>query len=163
MIPSAYNNNMQLFQTAAYVVIFNEMVHDTRIVPLDGRPHLPDDVRQWRGDARGHWDGDTLVVETTSLTERTPSFNPTITIGVGSGETLTLIERFRRVDADTLLYEYTVDDPATYTRPFTAAIPMRKSELPIFEYACHEGNYGMFNILSGSRAADRMSEKAGDK
>ena len=157
MIPSAYNNNMQLFQTAAYVVILNEMVHDARIVPLDRRPHLPEDVRQWMGDARGHWDGDTLVVETTSFTDRTPSFNPTITSGVGSGETLTLTERFRRVDADTLLYEYTVDDPATYTRPFTVGIPMRKSELPIFEYACHEGNYGMVGMLAGARAEEKAA------
>ena len=157
MIPSAYHTNMPLFQTAAYVVILNEMVHDARIVPLDRRPHLPEDVRQWMGDARGHWDGDTLVVETTSFTDRTPSFNPTITSGVGSGETLTLTERFRRVDADTLLYEYTVDDPATYTRPFTVGIPMRKSELPIFEYACHEGNYGMVGMLAGARAEEKAA------
>ena len=160
MIPSAYNNNMQLFQTAAYVVILNEMVHDARIVPLDRRPHLPADVRQWMGDARGHWDGDTLVVETTNFTDKTPSFNPTITSGVGSGETLTLTERFRRVDVDTLLYEYTVDDPATYTRPFTAAIPMRKSELPLFEYACHEGNYGMVGMLAGARAEEKAAAEA---
>jgi hypothetical protein len=157
MMPSAYNNNMQLFQTAAYVVILNEMVHDARIVPLDRQPHLPENVRQWMGDARGHWDGDTLVVETTNFTNKTPSFNPTITSSVGTGETLTLIERFRRVDADTLLYEYTVDDPTTFTRAFTAVIPMRKSDAPIFEYACHEGNYGMEGILAGGRAEDRAA------
>ena len=160
MIPSAYNNNMQLFQTAAYVVILNEMVHNARIVPLDGRPHLPEDVRNWMGDARGHWDGDTLVVETTNFTDKTASFNPTLTSSVGTGETLTLTERFRRVDADTLLYEYTVDDPTTFTRPFTAAIPMRKSEAPIFEYACHEGNYGMEGILVGARAEEKAAAQA---
>ena len=160
MIPSAYNNNMQLFQTAAYVVILNEMVHDARIVPLDRRPHLPEDVRHWMGDARGHWDGDTLVVETTNFTDKTPSFTPTLTSSMGTGETLTLTERFRRVDADTLLYEYTVDDPTTFTRPFTAAIPMRKSEAPIFEYACHEGNYGMEGILAGARAEEKAAAQA---
>ena len=155
MMPSAYNNIMQLFQTPAYVVIFNEMVHDARIIPLDGRPHLPDDVRHWMGDARGHWDGDTLVVETTNFTDKTPSFNRTLTSSVGTGETLTLTERFRRVDADTLLYSYTVDDPTTFTRSFTAEIPMRKSAAPIFEYACHEGNYGMEGILAGARAEEK--------
>ncbi|MCY4662321.1 MAG: hypothetical protein OXF93_21325 [Acidobacteria bacterium] len=155
MIPSAYNNNVQLFQTESHVVILNEMVHNSRVVPLDGRPHLPRGVRQWMGDARGYWDGDTLVVETTNFTSLTPSFNPTITGSVGTGTTLTLTERFTRVDADTLLYEYTVDDPATFTSPFSAAIPMRLSDGLIYEYACHEGNYGMQNILAGARAAER--------
>ena len=154
MLPSAYNNNVMLFQTPAYVVILNEMVHDARIVPLDGPPHVRDTIRQWMGDGRGHWDGETLVVQTANFTEKTPSFNPTITSAVGTGLTLTLIERFRRVDAETLLYEYTVDDPATFARPFTAAIPMRRSEQPIFEYACHEGNYGMRNMLAGARAGE---------
>ena len=130
------------------------MVHDARIVPLDGPPHVRDTIRQWMGDGRGHWDGETLVVQTANFTEKTPSFNPTITSAVGTGLTLTLIERFRRVDAETLLYEYTVDDPATFARPFTAAIPMRRSEQPIFEYACHEGNYGMRNMLAGARAGE---------
>ncbi len=158
MIPSAYNNNMQLFQTEDHVVILNEMVHDARIVPLDGRPHVPDGTRQWMGDARGRWEGDTLVVETTNFTSLTPSFNPTITGGVGTGATLALTERFTRSDGDTLLYEYTVVDPATFTRPFSAAIPMRLSAGPIFEYACHEGNYGMQNILAGARAAETATD-----
>ena len=160
MIPSAYNNNMQLFQTADYVVILNEMVHDARIIPLDRRPPLPEQVRHWMGDARGHWEGDTLVVETTNFTDKTPSFNPTLTSSVGTGKTLTLTERFRRVDADTLLYEYTVDDPTTFTRPFSAAMPMRKSAAPIFEYACHEGNYGMEGILIGARAEEKVAAQA---
>ena len=154
VIPAAYNNNIQLFQTAAFVVILNEMVHDARIVPLDGRPHLPGQIRQWMGDARGRWEGDTLVVETTNFTDKTPSFSPTITSGLGTGVTLTLTERFTRVDADTLLYEYTVVDSETFTRPFSAAIPMQKSELPIFEYACHEGNRGLYNVLAGARASE---------
>ena len=161
MIPSAYNNNMQLFQTESYVVILNEMVHNARIVPLDGRPHLPGGVRQWMGDARGYWEGDSLVVETTNFTGMTPSFNPTITSSVGTGTHLTLVERFSRLDNDTLLYEYTVDDPATFTSPFSAAIPMRLSDGLIFEYACHEGNYGLHNILAGARAAERIGAGGG--
>ena len=161
MIPSAYNNNMQLFQTESHVVILNEMVHDARIVPLDGRPHLPGGVRQWMGDARGYWEGDSLVVETTNFTGMTPSFNPTITSSVGTGTSLTLVERFSRLDNDTLLYEYTVDDPATFTSPFSAAIPMRLSDRLIYEYACHEGNYGLHNILAGARAAERVGAGGG--
>ena len=162
MIPSAYNNNMQLFQTSAYVVILNEMVHNARIVPLDGRPHLAPDVRQWVGDARGHWEGDTLVVETTNFTDKTASFNPSITSSVGTGETLTLTERFSRVGADTLLYEFTVDDPTTFTRHLSAAIPMRKTQGPLFEYACHEGNYAMAGILAGARAEEKAAAQAAD-
>ncbi len=155
LIPGAYNNNIQLFQTPTHVVIHHEMVHDTRFVPLDGRPHLSDAIRQWMGDARGRWDGDTLVVETTNFTDRTASFSPAITSAVGTGATLTLTERFTREDRDTLLYEYTVDDPVVFTRGFTAAIPMKRSELPVFEYACHEGNRGLANILAGARLTAR--------
>ena len=154
LMPSGYNNNMQLFQTADHVVILTEMVHDARIVPLDGRPHLPESVRQWMGDSRGYWDGDTLVVETTNLTEHTGSFDPSAMQAIGTGLTVTLTERFRRLDADTLLYEYTVDDPTIFTRPFTVAVPMRRNDEPMFEYACHEGNYGLLNILRGARAQE---------
>jgi len=153
MMPSGYNNNMQLFQTSDYVVILNEMVHDARIIPLDGREHL-DGLRQWMGDSRGSWDGDTLVVESRNFTDFTSSFDPGATGGIGTGETLHLIERFTRLDENTLVYEYTVNDPNTFTRPFTVALPMRQLELPIFEYACHEGNYGMLNLLSGARAKE---------
>ena len=155
LIPGAYNNNIQVFQTPTHVVIHHEMVHDARIVPLDGRPHLSGAIRQWMGDGRGRWDGDTLVVETTNFTDKTASFSPAITSAVGTGATLTLTERFTRVDRDTLLYEYTVDDATVFTRGFTAAIPMRRSELPVFEYACHEGNRGLENILAGARRAVR--------
>ena len=157
MMPSGYNN-MQLFQTPDHVVILNEMVNDARIIPLDGRPHLPETVRQWMGDSRGHWEGDTLVVVRKNRMEKTCSFDPSATQAIGTGLTVTLTERFTRVDEETLLYEYTVDDPAIFARPFTVALPMRRNPEPIFEYACHEGNYGLLNILSGARAEDAESQ-----
>ena len=157
MLPSAYNNNVQLFQTPDHVVIFNEMVHETRVVPLDGRPPLPEGMRQWMGDSRGRWDGDTLVVESSNYTDKTGSFY-TIIGTYGSGETLHLVERFTRVDADTLLYEFTIDDPTTFTSPFTVAIPMKQSDGALFEYACHEGNYGMTNLLVGARAVESHAD-----
>lgn len=155
IVPGGYNQNLQLFQAPGYVAILNEMVHDARIVPLDGRPHLPDGVRQWMGNSRGFWDGDTLVVETRNFTDKTASFAPTVRSAVGSGETLQLTERFRRIDEETLLYEFTVTDAATFTRPFSAALPMKRGAAPLFEYACHEGNYGLLNILAGARAEER--------
>ena len=149
MTPSAYNNNVQLFQTPDTVVIFNEMVHDARIVPLDGRPHLAGSVRQWMGSSRGRWEGDTLVVETTNFLRET-SFT-------GSSANLRLVERFTRVADGTLLYEFTASDPTTYTRSWTAQVPMRLSDGHLYEYACHEGNYGMFNLLAGARAEERAA------
>ena len=160
VMPSAYNNNIQLFQTEDHVVILVEMVHDFRIIPLDGRPHLSGDIRQWFGDARAHWDGDTLVVETTNFTDKTGSFDPLFSISIGEGTWLTLTERYRRLDADTLLLEYTVNDPTTFTRPFTAQLPMRRSAEPIYEYACHEGNHAMPNMLGGARAEERAARAA---
>ena len=154
MMPSGYNNNMQLFQTPGAVVILNEMVHDVRIIPLDARPHLPGSVGQWAGSSVGHWEGDTLVVETTNMTDKTASFEPSATTAIGTGVTMTLTERFSRLNEDTLLYEYTVDDPTIFTSPFTVAVPMRRSDEPMFEYACHEGNYGLLNILTGARVAE---------
>ncbi len=155
MNPSAYNNNMQLFQTPEYVAILNEMVHDARIIPLDGRSHLSPGIRQWMGDSRGRWEGDTLVVDTTNFTDQT--------MFKKSGENLHVVERITRVDADTLRYEYTIDDPESFTRSWTAVFPMRKTEGPIFEYACHEGNYGMFNLLSGARAEEKAAAEAAKK
>ena len=146
MNPSAYNNNMQLFQTADHVVILNEMVHDARVIPLDGSDHLPDGVRQWRGDSRGRWEGDTLVIETRNFTGKT-SFR-------GTGPGLHLVERFTRVAERTLLYEYTVTDPESFERPWSVAVPMRRNDLPVFEYACHEGNYGMLNLMVSARSED---------
>ena len=149
--PGGYNQNLQVFQAPGYVAILNEMVHDTRIVPLGGRPHLPEHMRQWMGDSRGYWEGDTLVVETRNFTDKTSSFSPTVRSAVGTGATLRLTERFTRFDEDTLLYEYTVDDPMTFSRPFTAVLSMKRGQAPLYEYACHEGNYGLLNILTGAR------------
>jgi hypothetical protein len=151
MVPGAYNNDVQLLQTPGYVVILNEMVHSARIVPLDGRPH--GSVRQWRGDSVGHWEGNTLVVDTTNFRRETSL--------PGSSANTHLIERFTRTDANTLLYEFTMDDPTMWTRPWTAVVPMSKSDDPIYEYACHEGNYAMSGILAGARAADKAAAEAG--
>ncbi len=148
MRPSAYNNNTQLFQSPHYVVILNEMIHDARIVALDGRPRPAAEIQLWAGSSRGHWDGDTLVVETTNL--RAGAFR-------GSTETLRIIERFTRADTDTLTYEVTVEDPTTWTRPWVFRVPMAKSDGEIYEYACHEGNYGLYNILAGVGARDAES------
>jgi len=147
MLPSAYNNNVQIFQTPDHVVLVNEMVHNSRIIPLDGRPHVSQGVRQWVGDSRGRWDGDTLVVDTTGFLGETAFPN--------AGPNLRLTEKFKRIDADTLLYEFTVTDPTTWAKPWTAQVPMRKSDQPMYEYACHEGNYGMPNLLSAARAVEK--------
>ena len=157
MTPSAYNNNMQLFQTSDHVVILNEMVHNARIVPLDGRPHLPADLRQWVGDSRASWEGDTLVVETRNFLRET-------SLG-GSSANLRLVERFTRLDADTLRYEFTVDDPTTWTGPWTARVRMTSTDEPLYEYACHEGNYSMPSSLSGARAmeAREAAESVGEQ
>jgi hypothetical protein len=146
MIPSAYNNVFQLFQTPDYVVILTEMVHDARVIPLRDSAHLAPHMRQWRGDSRGHWDGDTLVIETTNFTDKT-SFR-------GSSERLRLTERFTRADVDILLYEFTVADPSAFTQPWTAIVQMRLSPSPLFEFACHEGNYAMEGMLAGARAEE---------
>ncbi len=143
----AYNNNFRLIQTSGHVVILHEMVHESRIVPLDGRPHVADDIRQWNGDSRGRWEGDTLVVETTNFTDKT-NFN-------GSTSGLKVVERFRRADADTLQYEVTLEDSTTWVQPWTAALAMPKTEGEMFEYACHEGNYGMTNLLAGARVQEQ--------
>ena len=148
MNPSAYNNNMQLFQTGNHVVILNEMVHDARIVPLDGSPHLADNLRQWRGDSRGRWEGNTLVVETRNFTDKT-TFR-------GSGEQMELVERFTRLDVGSLLYEYTINDLASFTAPWSVRVVMERSDSPMFEYACHEGNYGMGNLLVAARAVEQQ-------
>ena len=154
IVPAGYNQNIQIFQTLDHVVILHEMVHDARVVPLDGRGHLPDDLRQWMGDSRGRWEGDVLVVETTNFTHKTASFNPSVATGVGDGTSLYLTERFSLVDGDTLQYEFTVDDLKTFTGPFTAILPMKRGE-GMYEYACHEGNYGLLNILAGAREEER--------
>ncbi len=149
MFPGAYNNNYQIVQTAGYVMILSEMIHDARIIPLDRRPNLPSGIRQWMGSSRGHWDGDTLIVETTNFNGRNP-FR-------GSSEDMRLVERFQRIDEDTIIYRFTVDDPATWTSPWSAELPMRKTTGPLFEHACHEGNYGLYNMLAGARAEEKTA------
>ncbi len=158
MLPSGYNNHMQLVQTSDYVLILNEMNHDARIIPLDRRSTPPAGLQQWAGTSRGRWEGDTLVVTTTNFTDKTASFAAGVTTAIGTGTTLTLTERFRR-DGNTLVYEFTVNDPATFTRPFTAAVPMQKSDQPVFEYACHEGNYGLMSIMRGARMLEAEQNK----
>mgnify|MGYP000586708263 CR=1 FL=1 len=153
--PPSYNDIHQFFQTPDHVVIFTEMIHEARVVPLDGRAHLPGAVPQWLGDSRGHWEGDTLVVDTTNFTDKA-SFNGGL-IGKGaSGARFHLVERFTRVDAETLNYEYTIEDPASFGSHWSAAIPMRKNDAPLYEYACHEGNYSLSNVLSGARYQERV-------
>ena len=151
MTPPAYNQNVQIVQAAGSVMILNEMIHDARVIPLDGRPHLPASIRQWRGDPRGHWAGDVLVVESTNFTAKT-QFS-------GSGEQLRLTERFSLVDNGTLRYEFTLDDPTVYTAPWTAALTMTKTDDQLFEYACHEGNHDMDIILRAAREADEPSDR----
>ena len=145
MTPGGYNQNMQLFQTSEYVVILNEMIHDARIVSMDGSLHLPDQIRQWTGDSRGRWEGETLVVETTNFLRET-AFQSGLT-----GSELQLTERFTRVAPNVLIYEATIDDPTAYTSPWTYQIPMQQNDQAMYEYACHEGNYGLYNILAGAR------------
>ena len=150
MMPSFYNNNYQIVQGPGYVMVLVEMVHDVRIIPTDGRPHLPAHVRQWFGDSRGRWEGDALVVETTNFTDKN-SFR-------GSDENLKLIEKFKRTGPETILYEFTVDDPTAFTRSWSAQIPMNRIQGPIIEYACHEGNYAMTGMLAGARADETSKE-----
>jgi hypothetical protein len=151
MLSSAYNNNIQLFQAHDTVAITNEMIHNYRIVPLDGRSSIAANVQQWMGDSRGHWDGDTLVIETTNF-RRDSAFR-------GASEALRVTERFTRVDAKTLMYEFTMNDPNTWTRPWTGQLPMTKSDEHMYEYACHEGNHAMFNMLTGARADEQKARK----
>jgi hypothetical protein len=152
MIPANYNSNYQIVQGPGYVVILVEMIHDARVIPLDGTPHLPQDVRQWMGDPKGHWEGNTLVVDSTNFTDK-PAY-------AGSSEKLHLIERFTRVDPKTILYEFTMDDPSAFTKPWTVQTYMHMTEGPIFEYACHEGNYALGDILRGARAEEKAAEEA---
>ena len=150
MIPPPYNDIYQIFQIPGYVVLFPEMANNpARIIPTDRQAHLSNSVRQWSGDSIGRWDGDTLVVDTSNFTDKT-AFQ-------GSGEALHVVERFTRVDVDTILYEFTLDDPTTWERPWSVEIPMVKTDGRLFEYTCHEGNYGMRNTLRGARAADRRA------
>src|SRR5450432_1224937 len=147
MVPGGYNNNYQIVQTRDYVAIDSEMIHDVRIIPLDGRPHLPSDIRQWMGDSVGHWEGDTLVVDTTNFTGKT-HFR-------GSDRNLDVVERFTRTGADTIRYRFTIDDPTAFTKPWTGEIAMSRTPGPLYEYACHEGNYSLASMLAAARAEEQ--------
>lgn len=147
MMPSFYNNNYQFVQGPGFVAIYIEMIHDVRIIPTDGRAHVPASIRLWMGDPVGRWEGDSLVVETTNFTNDSP-FN-------GSSKDMKLIEKFTRVNKDVLMYEFTVTDPA-FTRPWTAQIPMSAFEGPLYEYACNEGNYAMEGMLAGARREEKQ-------
>ena len=150
LVPPSYNDILQIFQTRDYVVIFQELSNNPpRIVPLDGRPHIHGRIRQWPGDSRGHWEGETLVVETTNFTHKT-HFH-------GASETLRVVERFTREGEERILYQWTVDDPAAFTRSWSAEIPMVGTDEMMFEYACHEGNHDIVNILTMSRNLERQT------
>ncbi len=162
-VGTAYNMNFLVTQGPGWVAILSEMIHETRIIPLDGRPALPSDTRQWLGDSRGHWEGNTLVVETTNISPKMHGLWQEKTWYAGPNTKVT--ERYTRLDADTLDFRFTIDDPTKFTRPWTAAIPWSTSGAPdrILEYACHEGNYGLANILSGARAREKAeAEKPAD-
>jgi len=157
-VPSLYNNNMQIFQSRDTAVIMTEMIHDARIVPLGDKSELTDDITMWSGDSRGWWEGDTLVVETKNFNGLRQTFSST-----GANGDMVLTEKFSRTAFDTVDYEFTIDDPATFTDKITAIIPMTKVAGQIYEYACHEGNYGMFNILRGKRVEERLEAEGGEQ
>jgi hypothetical protein len=160
ILPVIYNNGNQILQAPGYVIIRYEMIHETRIIPLDGRPHVDSGVKSYMGDARGHWDGDTLVVETTNLIGNTNG------IGLNGGGTphsseLRLIEKFKRVSPKRIDYTATIDDPQTWVKPWTVAFPLNRDDsFTVYEYACHEGNYGLLDILSGARADEAAAAAA---
>jgi hypothetical protein len=150
LLPGVYNNNVQIIQTRGYVTIVSEMIHDARIVPMDGRAH--GEIPRWMGDSRGRWEGSTLVVDTVGFTDKT-AFR-------GSTEQLHLVERFTRTDADTIEYRFTAEDPSTWTRPFTGMFPLKRTAGPIYEYACHEGNErSMIGMLRGARAQEHSNDR----
>jgi hypothetical protein len=155
MLPQSYNSNYQIVQTSGYVMILFEIAHDVRIIPLDGRPHVPGAVQQWIGDSRGRWDGDTLVIETTNFNGKNPLR--------GSSERMRVTERLTRVDADTIRYRFTIEDESTWTRPWSAELLMRKTTGPLFEHACHEGNYGLYNTLAGARLEEKKAAEEAAK
>jgi len=158
MFPAGYNNGYQIVQTPGFVVIVYEMLHETRIIPIDGRPHVGRDIRLWNGDPRGHWEGQTLVVETTNYNDKGSIATSAATgriRGIPQSEALHVVERFTRIDAKTIDYEVTIDDPKVYAKPWKVALPLNQDpEYRIYEYACHEGNYAIPNELSGGRAQD---------
>ena len=152
MTPWAYNSNYRIVQSKNQVAIYIEMIHDVRIIPLDGRPHLPSNIHLWYGDSIGHWEGSTLVIDTTNLSGKTGFY--------GADENLHVIERISRLDGDTLRYEFSVDDPTAFTKPWKGELTMSAAPGPIFEYACHEGNYALEHLLQGARAEDKAEAAA---
>ena len=150
LLPTRYNSNMQIVQGPGYVAIEAEEIHDVRIIPLDGRPHLPKNIHQWMGNSVGHWEGNTLVVDTTNFTDLNP---------FPGAQNLHVTERITRADEDTILYQFTVEDPGMWTRPWSGEVPVKKIAGPLWEYACHEGNYGLENTLRGARVADAEAAK----
>jgi hypothetical protein len=157
MLPPTYNANLQILQTRDEVIISHEMIHDTRVIPLDGRPHLPRSIRLLAGHSGGHWEGETLVVDTTNFTDKTNFRGPPRSTrqDIFATDSVHVVERFTLVDPNRIRYEFTVTDPATWTSPWSGEVPLRRFDGPLFEYACHEGNYGLPNILRGARAEQR--------
>lgn len=145
LLPSRYNSNLQIVQGPGYVAIETEEIHDVRLIPLDGRPHLPKNIRQWSGDSVGHWEGNTLVVDTTNFTDLTP---------FPGAQNLHVVERITRTDQDTMLYQFSVEDPGYWTKPWSGEVLIKKITGQIYEYACHEANYGLENTLRGARVAE---------
>ena len=168
LIPSAYNNNLRIVQTPNHILLVTEMIHNARIVPLDHSPHLPERISLWNGDARGYWDGDTLVVQSRNFTDKLPVYQLPFDLvnldrngAVGQGGHLQLTERFTRIDAQTLRYEYTIEDPNTFLEPLVVRFDLRASAAKMYEYACHEGNYGMMGVLRGARFTERDEQLSG--
>jgi hypothetical protein len=162
LTPGAYNNNLRIVQTPTHVVLVTEMIHDARIVPMDGRSRLPEEIQRWSGDARGHWEGNTLVVVSANFTDKKPTLQLPITLdtldeggAVGSAVNMRLTERFTLTASDRLRYEYTIEDPETFVRPFTVVIPLRATDAQMYEYACHEANYAVPSMLKGARLLDQ--------
>jgi len=153
LLPTRYNSNLQIVQGRGYVAIEAEEIHDVRIIPTDGRPHIDKNIRQWYGDSVGHWEGDTLVVDTSNFTDLTP---------FPGAQNLHVVERIRRADEDTILYQFTVEDPGMWTKPWSGEVPIKKIQGQLYEYACHEANYGLANTLRGARVAeaDAAAKKA---
>ena len=154
LLPSAYNSNLQIVQGNGYVAIETEMIHDVRIIPTDGRPHIPKSIHQWYGDSVGHWEGNTLVIDTTNFTDLSP---------FRGAQNLHMIERLTRADEDTILYQFTVEDPGMWTKPWSGELPITKIDGQLYEYACHEANYGLANTLRGARVAEEQAAKKSAK
>ena len=166
MFPAGYNNAYRIVQTPGYVVMVFEMIHETRIIPIDGRPPLGDAIRQWNGEPRGRWEGETLVVESTNYNDKGSIATSAATgrmRGIPQTESMRVLERFTRVDANTISYTVTIEDPEVYTKPWTVALPLNRDDnYRMFEYSCHEGNYALPNALSFGRKRDREAP-AGSK